>query len=158
MLSNLEYNQSYFAIGIPQKALELTVYSTQELCEFLQFQTIKATQDVEVDQQFLMFYKNIHKIAETTQILANSRDQLAKIFAPEPILSSPDLGYWRALLNTPLPLNPLKVDFSTHRHGEHYAVENRGARSVIRAKGKTFLETQDLYASALRHQSLEGEM
>ena len=78
------------------------------------------------------------------------RGELTKLFAPYDILNINNLGYWRMLYRSSEVIVDRKMGRkeSGNVFGAHYSIENRGVGSIIRAKGKSFYDTQRLFIEA----------
>jgi hypothetical protein len=154
MEKSFDSNKDFYALGLPRKAFDLTVYDPAELQSFLYYDQLKTHLDIESEEEFLLFYRNVQGIEEAVNIMSNSRNELVKIFSPFNILTRDDLGFWRMLFNTSQKLQS-GAEFSKKKltrdpRGPHYSIESRPhVHSVIRAKGISFTQTEALFLEAV---------
>ncbi len=153
----IKFDDDYIGIGLPEKALEFSIYEAEELLAFLQFQQYKFYQDIENGDNYTVFYRNVKDLVQAWEIIEGTRNEIEKIFAPEPIAISNKLGFWRIVYNTKQKIEEesgRKVNENDY-YGAHYKAEQRKEGSIIRAKGKSLSETQELFMEAIKDCGLD---
>ncbi len=151
-------DEDFYALGLPEKALDVTVYTPDELKEFLGFAEVKTLRDIETPGEFSMFSRTVNDMLEASLVLKGNRAELQKIFAPVDIVTADHLGFWRILYGTKKPVQclPPKKKLTSNPHGPHYSLELRENRTVIRAKGRSFQEAEDLFDEAFANSVVDA--
>ena len=151
MEKEFKENSDYYALGVPEKALELTVYDSSELMAFLKFSRFKERTDIEREgENYVLFSRNVEGLGDALNVMKEVRSELVSLFEPYDILKINNLGFWRMLYRSCEVIIDRKVGRkeSGNVFGAHYSIENRGVGSIIRAKGKSFYDTQRLFIEA----------